>query len=174
MIVVLRRHSRSLAHAALVVPGRAHDSLRNDVAAVRFSPIPPKLDASFMVLCVTAAPAVIVLLLLPVEYAIFVTAGLALVLVLGLRRAWAIAVVVDGRGVLISDFFHRHAFTWEEVAAVELAPPSHKGFRKRIGFVLRDGSGVAPEATAVRPRKRDEFVRAVQTAAAGHEIEIRT
>jgi hypothetical protein len=143
------------------------------VATVRFSPIPPKLDASFTVLCVTAAPAVVVQLWLPTEYAIFVSAGLALVMVLGLRRAWSIAVVVDGHGVVIRDFFFRHAFTWEEVAAVELAPPSDEGFRKRIGFVLRDGRGVAPEATAVRPSKRDEFVRAVQTAATGHEIEIR-
>lgn len=62
---------------------------------------------------------------------------------------------------------------WEEVAAVEIAPPTHRGFRKRIGFVLRDGRGVAPEATAVRQSKRDEFLRAVRIAAADHEIEIR-
>lgn len=142
-------------------------------STMRFSPLPPKLDASFTVLCVTAAPAVLVCLLLPVEYAIFVSVGLALLLVLGLRRAWAIEVVIDSHGVVIRDFFYRHTFTWEEVTAVELAPPSYEGFRKRIGFVLRDGRGLAPEATAVRPSKRDGFVRAVQATATEHEIDFR-
>jgi hypothetical protein len=112
------------------------------------------------VLCVTAAPAVGVHLWLPTEYAaIVVSAPLAVLMVLGLRRACAIAVAVDDRGVVIRDFFYRHTFTWEEIASVELAPPNSRGFRKRIGFVLHDGSGVAPEATAVRPSKRDEFLQ---------------
>lgn len=78
---------------------------------MRFSPISPKLTASLEVLSVTAAPAVIVHLLLPTEYAIFVSAALAVLMVLGLRRAWATAVSIDDRGVVIRDFFYRHAFS---------------------------------------------------------------
>jgi hypothetical protein len=75
---------------------------------MRFSPLPPKLDASFTVLCVTAAPAVLAFLWLPAEFAIVVSVGLTVLMVLGLRRAWAIAVVIDGRGVFVTDFFFRY------------------------------------------------------------------
>jgi hypothetical protein len=149
------------------------DASEETVTQMRFSPTPPKVDASFTVLCVTVAPAVLVHLWLPTEYAIFVSAPLAVLTVLGLRRAWAIAVAVDDRGVEIRNFFYHHTFAWKDIVAVELAPPNSKGFRKRIGFVLHDGRGVAPEATAVRPSKRDEFLRAVRIATADHEIEIR-
>jgi hypothetical protein len=57
---------------------------------------------------------------------------------------------------------------------VEFAPPNYQGFRKRIASHFGTDGSIAPEATAVGPTKRREFVRAVESTATGHAIEFRT